>query len=611
MPDPAPAPAPPKERTLEKRAGHQADLLTAGLGMAGLTAIKPPEVSNDAAGRRQLAYYNNWRGIADLSATGGYGSVYGKPLAPVPGFETSAWLGEVGLFSPHGVLVHIPDSFDPDRPCLIVAPVSGSRGIYGAMATSGAWALSRGCAVVYTDKGAGSGFFDLDSGMGLALDGEPVPAGPQSGFQPEAGPDPKPGLRGIAVKHAHSQDHPEASWGRMTLSAARFALLALEERYPGRRFNAANTRIIAASISNGGGAVLHALEEDQDGLIDAVVAAAPQIAVPGATPLLDIALQAALLAPCAQLLPQNATTPLSAFLGARTPEFTARCANLAAQGWVQGPNLQAQARSAHARLRALGFTEESLANNATNVFSDLWRALSVTYLQSYARAHVDERICGYRFAPVDAAGKPRAATDADRASWFANSSGIAPTAGVQLIAPPGSADDPAFAGLWCLRQAYESTTPLGQRIQAGVDAVRADGKFRDRPVLIIHGREDGLVAVGATARPYVEAALRNGACQLSYWEVEHAQHFDAFLGQPAFGERFVPLLAYYYQGLDQMLAHLDGGPAPAPSQVVRSQRRGLAADGSANPLTAAHLGSVRSDPGADAVSLKGDRLQVP
>ena len=609
MPDPAPAPA--KERTFEKRVGHQADLLTAGLGAAGLTAIKPPEVSNDAVGRRQLAYYNNWRGIADLSAGGGYGSVYGKALAPVPGFETSAWLGEVGLFSPHGVLVHIPDSFDPDRPCLIVAPVSGSRGIYGAMATSGAWGLSRGCAVVYTDKGAGTGFYDLDANIGLALDGEPVPAGPQSGFQPEAGPGAKPGLRGIAIKHAHSQDHPEANWGRMTLSAARFALLALEERYPGRRFNAGNTRVIAASISNGGGAVLHALEEDEEGLIDAVVAAAPQITAPDAPALLDYALQAALLAPCAQLLPQHATMPLAAMLGARTAELTARCANLAAKGWVLGPNLQAQARSAHARLRALGFTEGALANNATNVVSDLWRALGVTYLQSYARAHVDEQICGYQFGLMDAAGQPRAATEADRGAWFANASGIAPTAGIQLIAPPGATDDPAFAGLWCLREAYEGKAALSKRIHAGAAAVRATAKLPDRPVLIIHGREDGLIPVGATARPYVEAALRQGARQLSYWEIEHAQHFDAFLGQPAFGERFVPLLAYYYQGLDQMLAHLDGGPAPAPSQLVRSQRRGLAADGSANGLTSTHLGSVRSDPGEDAIGLKNDRLHVP
>ena len=611
MPDSAPVPAPAKERTLEQRAGHNPDLLTAGLGAAGLADIKAPVVSADAAGRRQLAYYNNWRGIADLSPNGGYGSVYGKPLAAVPGFETSAWVGEVGLFSPHGVLVQIPDSFDPERPCLIVAPVSGSRGIYGAMATSGAWALSRGCAVVYTDKGAGTGFYDLDAHIGVALDGAAVAAGPQAGFVPEPGTDAPPGLRGIAVKHAHSQDHPEANWGRMTLSAARFALLALEERYPGKRFNAANTRIIAASISNGGGAVLHALEEDTDGLIDAVVAAAPQITAPNTTSLLDYALQAALLAPCAQLLPQHASTPLAAFLGTRAAEFSARCANLAAKGWVQGPNLQAQARSAHARLRALGFTEGALTINATNVVSDLWRALSVTYMQSYARAHVDERICGYQFAPVDAAGQARVATDADRAGWFASSSGIAPTAGVQVISPPGASDDPAFAGLWCLRQVFESTDALGKRVQAGIDAVRASAKLPDRPVLIIHGREDGLIPVGATSRPYVEAALRQGARQLSYWEVEHAQHFDAFLGQPAFGERFVPLLAYFYQGLDQMMAHLDGGPAPAPSQVVRSQRRGMDVGGGAVPLTREHLGNLRTDPGADAITLNQERLRVP
>jgi len=609
MPEPRSAPAP--ERTLAKRAGHSPDLLTAGLGAAGLAAIKAPEVNSDPAGRRQLAYYNNWRGIADLSPQGGYGVVYGSPIAAVPGYETSAWLGEVGLFSPHGVLVHIPDSFDPDRPCVIVAPVSGSRGIYGAMATSGAWALSRGCAVVYTDKGAGSGFYDLDANIGLALDGEPVAAGPQSGFHPEAGPAAPAGLRGIAIKHAHSQDNPEASWGRMTLSAARFALLALEERFPGRRFDAANTRVIAASISNGGGAVLHALEADQEGLIDGVVAAAPQITVPGATSLLDYSLQAALLAPCAQLLPQHANTPLAAFLATRGAEFSARCANLAAKGWVQGPNLQAQARSAHARLRAIGFSEGALANNATNVVSDLWRALGVTYLQSYARAHVDERICGYRFAPIDATGQPRAASDAERGGWFANASGIAPTAGVQVISPPGAVDDPAFAGLWCLREAYESEGALGTRIHAGIAAVRASALLPDRPVLIIHGREDGLIPVGASARAYVEAALRQGARQLSYWEIEHAQHFDAFLGQPAFGERYVPLLAYFYQGLDQMMAHLDGGPAPAPSQLVRTQRRGLDASGSAMPLSRDHLGKLRADPGADAITLKQERLHVP
>ena len=74
--------------------------------------------------------------------------------------------------------------------------------------------------------------------------------------------------------------------------------------------------------------------------------------------------------------------------------------------------------------------------------------------------------------------------------------------------------------------------------------------------------------VGATSRPYVESALRHGANSLSYWEIEHAQHFDGFLPQPAYASRHVPLLPYFYQALDQVYAQLEGGAAPAPSQVA-------------------------------------------
>ena len=81
--------------------------------------------------------------------------------------------------------------------------------------------------------------------------------------------------------------------------------------------------------------------------------------------------------------------------------------------------------------------------------------------------------------------------------------------------------------------------------------------------------------------------------------------------QPVYAARHVPLLPYFYQALDQVYARLNGGPAPAPSQVVRNQRRGLNADGSAAPLTQAHLGMLRADPGSDAIGLQGDRLVVP
>src|SRR5690606_39765154 len=65
----------------------------------------------------------------------------------------------------HRVLVQVPDDFDLRKRCVVVAPASGSRGVYGAIAVAGPWALPRGCAVVYTDKGAGTDYFDLDAGI--------------------------------------------------------------------------------------------------------------------------------------------------------------------------------------------------------------------------------------------------------------------------------------------------------------------------------------------------------------------------------------------------------------------------------------------------------------
>jgi hydroxybutyrate-dimer hydrolase len=387
--------------------------------------------------------------------------------------------------------------------------------------------------------------------------------------------------------------------------------LALEQHYPGRRFRADNTTVIAASISNGGGAVLHAIEQDDDGLIDAVVAAAPQISVAGVPSLLDYALQAAMLAPCAQLHPALAGTPLSGYLAARVPEFSARCATLKARGWIDGADTAAQAQSAYARLQTLGFPAGALVNNATNVVADLWRAVAVTYTQSYARAGADDQLCGFHFAILGADGKPRAATAADRERWFATSSGVAPSAGVQIVAPAGDPSDPSLAGLDCLYQAYRGDTPLGTSIRLGETEIRAHGRLPQRPVIIIHGREDGLIPVGSTSRPYVESALQHGANRLSYWEIEHAQHFDSFLMQPVYAARFVPLLPYFYQALDQTLAHLRGGPAPAPSQVVRSRPRGSNPDASVPPLSAEHLGTLRAEPGTDAIALKDGRLQIP
>ena len=68
------------------------------------------------------------------------------------------------------VMLQIPAGFDRGQPCLVVAASSGSRGIYGALPTAGEWGLRHGCAVAHSDKGTGTGFWDLDSGTGYRID---------------------------------------------------------------------------------------------------------------------------------------------------------------------------------------------------------------------------------------------------------------------------------------------------------------------------------------------------------------------------------------------------------------------------------------------------------
>ena len=59
----------------------------------------------------------------------------------------------------------------PNKRCVVVTASSGSRGIYGSIAVAGAWGLPKGCAVAYTDKGAGTDYFDLDAKTGARADG--------------------------------------------------------------------------------------------------------------------------------------------------------------------------------------------------------------------------------------------------------------------------------------------------------------------------------------------------------------------------------------------------------------------------------------------------------
>lgn len=549
------------QRATDHRDGD--DLLSGGLGLAGLRAMAPPAFADAAhptvVELRRRALWANWRGIADLVPGGGYGESYGS-VANVPGREFSAFATLAGAKQPHRVLLQLPDAFDAEKRCVVVSASSGSRGIYGSIAVAGAWGLPRGCAVAYTDKGAGTDWFDLDAGQGIDADGEVAAGGAELAFEPE----PANGS-GIAFKHAHSQDNPEADWGRHVKQAAEFALATLNAQLPQQApFTFANTRVIAVGISNGGGAVLRAAELDGDWL-DAVVAGEPNVYVDGGRSLYDYTTEAALLMPCA--LPQLGIPAM--------PGTDAKCAALAARGVLSGSDFEAQQKDALAKLHASGWTDAALRSGSISVAFDLWRAVGVAYASAYGRYAADAHPCGYRYAAMGKDLVPRPATAEERANWWAESAGIPPGSGVGIV-DPQPATDMGLAGLQCLRALWTAGGADARRVREGVAETEASLPRAGLPVVVVHGTDDGLVPQAFSSLPYVAVAKAAGR-DVRYWQVRNAQHFDAFLGFPQYAAAYVPLLPYVYAALDRVDAYLDGNGALPADAIIATTPRGAGA----------------------------------
>lgn len=540
------------------------DLLTAGLGLDGLRATAAPAFASaaqpTAAEARRRAIWSSWRGIADLTPGGGFGDVYGN-LQAAPGREFSAYARLPGARQPHRVLVQVPDNFDPARRCLVATASSGSRGIYGAISVAGSWGLAHGCAVAYTDKGSGSDYYDLDARSGFQADGTPATQGALA-FAPT---DTK-AAHGIAFKHAHSGDNPEADWGRHLLQALQFGLQALDRAYPqSAPFTPANTRTLGAGVSNGGGAVLRAAEIEGD-WFDAMVAGEPNVSVAGAPPLYDFVTQSALLMPCALLalddLPQP---PLQA---QAAPAWSQRCAILKSAGLVQGDDTAAQAQSARQQLVDAGLSDGALRAGAFSTGFDLWRAIAVTYASAYGRYGTGEHPCAYSYSAVGADGKPVPAAAELRASWWSEGSGIPPGSGVVLVDGNAaqSAEDP-LRGLNCLRALGLGDSADAKRVRAGIADAAAKAPRRGLPIVVIHGTDDGLVPISMTSDRYVSLARKAGA-QIAYWRVSNGQHFDSLLAFPDYRKRYVPLLPYMFAAMDQVWDHLEDPTHALPQDAL-------------------------------------------
>ena len=672
------------------------DLLTAGLGKSGIASTAAAALTTfadpanpTADEMRRNTIQSNYRGLVDNTANGGFGVLYGPNIdlagnatlgeGLIPGLEYTGVLDDAAGRKRVTMVVQVPDSFDVNNPCVVIGPSSGSRGVYGAIATASDWGLKRGCAVALTDAGKGMGLHDLGDDSVNRIDGTRATrtaAGTLANFAANLTDAVRTAFNTafpnrVALKHAHSQLNPEKDWGNDTLAAGAYALYVLNQQFAptvnnttskGIRFTAANTMVIAASVSNGGAAVLRAAEQDTAGLIDGVVAGEPS-AQPTSTsgyavqlggvdvgaigkPLMDYFTTANLYQPCAALAASAALTEVSVYnylgLTAQTTTATNRCTQLAAKGLVSGSTTAAQSADALSKLRAAGWTADN--DTMHNAHYALGNAviISMMYTNAYGRFSVADNVCGMSAAAA-VAGAPAAMTATAKAASFAtgngtikgtpatviynDSAGGAKSWNLGISPSTGVADFSLDAAL-CQRALYTgvdtvtgaalttSSTPTkaqSDAVRAGVGEVLLNGNLRGKPTLMLAGRSDALLPVNNSERAYAayNRSVEGANSKLRYIEVTNAQHFDTFNSLSGFDTRFVPLHTYFIQAMNAMYANLKSGTALPPSQVVRTTARGGTA-GAAPAIATANVPAISANPAAaDAIGFAGSSLNVP
>ncbi len=616
--------------------GQSDDLLSAGLGAEGLRGAVPGFADPGAPTALELrrrAIWNNYRALTDESEAGGFGRLSGPRTGEsIAGVEYLAAVRKPGGEGNTTVMLQIPAQFDPSNPCLVAVASSGSRGIYGALPTAGEWGLRKGCAVVHSDKGTGTGFFDFDSGTAWRIDlvattdaADPLVLWrPQRSAELEEWRVTHP--HRIGVRHAHGGDNGERDWGLYLLQTVKTGLVLLQREFPPTAERPAITRnrtlVIASGISNGGGAVLRAVEADTEGLIDGAVVSEPNVSVvqeprlamrmgerapvTGAPhALFDHVLLHYRLQPAAVLAPEQLGA-MTAIPDARRPGLEDWTARLAERGLLSGETAAARAQDARRQLEAAGVLREALDGGIANVLFGLWPALADTYASALARLGAAESPCGRSYAVIDTQFRARASTAEELARLAAESTGIPPTGGVQIVDAGGLfASFGSLEHLRCMQEFAASP-----RLRAGIDEVRASGRVPDTPVIILHGRRDALIPVNFSSRAWYARHRLLGGRSAHYYEVEHGHHFDAFNALPGWGERFVPLQPQLQAAMYLMYGHLTADAKLPPSQVVRSHTRALV-NGQPEPLTADHLGRIVAQPGADAIRFRRGVLWVP
>jgi hydroxybutyrate-dimer hydrolase len=654
--------------------GTTDDLATAGLGKTGLAGASPTAadpLNPTAAELRKIAIYNNYRALVDVnSPKGGYGTLYGPNVdingvataneGKIAGNEYLAYADDGSGTQNVTLMVQIPATFDKNNPCIVTGTSSGSRGVYGAIGTAGEWGLKHGCIVAYADKGSGAGFNELATNTVNTITGVRQPAataGKASNFTANVSASALTTFNAatpnrFAVKHAHSQQNPEKDWGRDTLRAVKFAFYELNEESGdafssgghATTFTQMNTIVIASSASNGAGAALQAAELDTEGLIGGVAVSEPSIQLQpnpaltvkrGATtlvgtgrPLYDYFTTGNLFQPCAALAPAAAAGPGAALVS--VPLATNRCASLKAKGLLTASDTAGQALESLNILHTAGWQADSDVLHAS-LYALATPAIAATYSNTYGRFGVLDNLCGLSFAATDATNKPVAIAPATLAVIFGTANGVPPGGGVNVVnnlSAGGPLRDPVSispsTGLLdydidaaiCQRNLFTGSDANATRVKTGVTELLRTANLHGKPAIIVHGRNDGLIPVPFTSRPYFgqNKIVEGAASQLTYIEVTNAQHFDTFIDNaavPGYDSLFVPLHYYFVKAMDAMYAKLKSNTALPPPQVVRTVPRG-GTPGAAPALTVANVPPMSATPTAsNQITFSNNTVTIP
>lgn len=649
------------------------DLLTAGLGASGLSGTAPTfsdPLNPSPAELRQLAIYNNYRALVDTSPGGGYGEFFGPGVGNdteglIPGHEYIAFMTVPGSNVPVTVMAQVPESFNPQAPCMITAPSSGSRGVYGAIGTAGEWGLKKGCAVVYTDKGSGTGAHNLETNTAQRIDGTLSATDEPVQFRADLTASERGDFNAVSAdrfawKHAHSKTNPEADWGRHVLQSLEFGFWALNEQFGGdnnvEAITPENTLVIASSVSNGGGSSVRAAEQDTKGLIDGLAVSEPNVnptvdtgftIVQGnnapiaehSRSLLEYTTALAVYQGCANQAPAiRDTAPLNALNPSDVRDNI--CNSLASKGLLAGAasaTIDDYATEAQRILNEdFGIQPEQNLLAPVHFASKVAQSISMTYANAYGRAGVEDRVCDLSLAATDSGAVTPLAPAAEAAA-FATSNGIPPTAGVDIVydqangqptalpssaSPTGSGVDYGLDALLCLHSlalGHDAVSgeplagtdaELADAIAGGIEEIRATGDLRGLPAVFVTGRADAILPINHASRPYygLNQRVEGAGSELRYYEVLNAHHLDILNQFPGVGDRYVPLHHYYFQALDLVWERLTNGTELPPSQVVRTTPR---AD-FATPLAQINLPAIAAQPAnEDLISLVAGELRIP